>query len=299
MSSSDRHERCSLHWLLLCFAASASIRSSARAVTEPVSPRVPEAASRTPVALCVTQRLCTSSASPPPSPGPGAAEVALCEEEGAATLLGRRASRPLIASRGRCRCVHPRHGPAPARRAASWFAPAAGRRRRPFDNPFGDGTLDLFTIGDPAGDGPLDIERTRWGEVELTGEEARDLRRDDRIVVTGSRRNDVLKAGRFQAVCVELAADPVTGDSIHIATDTSDNPFRRTPTSVPVPTGELANVRDLVHALPSTKVGRGRSRATCRPVSTTPARVYSRHSSTAATPASCCHRTDWARTSGP
>jgi hypothetical protein len=114
----------------------------------------------------------------------------------------------------------------------------------PSDNPFGDGTLDLFAISDAGGDGPLDIERTRWGEVELTRAEARALDRDERIVVVGKRSN-VLKAGRFQAVCVELATEPVAGDSIHIATDVKDDPFRRTPSAVTGPTGELANIRDV------------------------------------------------------
>ena len=102
-----------------------------------------------------------------PTPGPGAAEVALCEEEGSALLAGE-ASRPLIASRAGSdvpsmdtRVLAQLDASRPG--SAGCRAPTS-----PVDNPFGDGTLDLFAISDAGGDGPLDIERTRWGEVELT-----------------------------------------------------------------------------------------------------------------------------------
>jgi hypothetical protein len=197
----------------------------------------------TPNPLPDASPLRTTTPAATPTPQPGAAEVALCEDE-AAALLTPGANGPMIASLAGAdaptrdgRLMEQPDGPRSG--SAGCQAPTS-----PFQDPFGAGSLDLFTIGDAGGDGPLDILRTRWGEVELTRAQARSLDRDERIVVVGKRAK-VLKAGRFQAVCVELATEPVVGDTIHIGTDTKGDPFRRIPSSVAGPAGELANIRDV------------------------------------------------------
>jgi hypothetical protein len=174
------------------------------------------------------------------SPGPGIAEVALCEMP---ELAGLGLPRFAVAS-GADTPPDPRvavavDGAGPTG-SAGCRAPT-----QELPDPLGsDAALAMNVVPDPQGDGGLDILGTSWTEVRLDRAAVRRLRNDERIVVTGQRAN-VLRQGRFALIDVQLGGSPGAGDSINIATDAEGRPARRTPSSVANPVAPLANVRDL------------------------------------------------------
>jgi hypothetical protein len=219
---------------MISVAVAMSLMGSAQVAAQDGSPSSPP-----------SEIVTTRSPAPSTSPGPGLAEVALCQmpELGEPAGAG---GRPMLAGIAGVDVASDGMLDAAAE-GASGPTGSAGCRVPTQDvpDPLGrDGTLSMNTIPDGQGDGGLDIVNTTWSEVALDKADAKRLVDDERIVVTGQRKK-VLKPGRFELIDVELAEAPGAGDSVNIATDAKGQPARRTPSAVANPVAPLAGVRDL------------------------------------------------------
>ncbi len=148
----------------------------------------------------------TPSAIDDPSTGSGNPEPATCEHQ-ESVVQGGGAGRPSIASRTGTDTIlldGSRQDQVGTDRPGSAGCRAPVVR---FKDPFTGRSNQLYVVEDGGEDGPLDILRTLWGEVDLSRAQARRLQQTKRVLVAGDRMK-VLKAGRYHVVCVELATDP-------------------------------------------------------------------------------------------